>query len=108
MTNTQKIIEALEAQKAVIIKEIELLDDKSASQSKAVKLLKANAEKSKNRKSDNQRKYIIGAVISKEMQRNQNFKNQILEFLRCKVTSDRDRKILELDDSRQTNKQTNE
>lgn len=107
MSNTQKIIETLEAKKAAINDDIKLLDDKNANQLKAKKLLKVNSDNSRKRKSDDRKKFIIGAVVLKEMQRNSNFNIQMLEFLKSKVTSDRDRLVLGLEDSQQTNKQIN-
>lgn len=107
MSNTQKIIEALEAKKTAINDEIKLLDDKNANQLKAQKLLKVNSDNSKRRKSDDRRKFIIGAIVLKEMQRNPNFNIQMFEFLKGRVTSDRDRLVLGLDEIQQTNKQIN-
>lgn len=98
MSNNQQIIESLEAKKRVINEEIKFLDDKNANQLNAQKLLRANAEKKQYRKTDNRKKFVIGAVVLKEMQRNPNFNIQMLEFLKSKVTSDRDRLALGLDE----------
>lgn len=97
MENTQAIINILEAKKAAINAELELLDARKANQLNAQKLLKANAEKKQTRKNDNRQKFIIGAVILKEMQKDLIFKNQILEMLNRTVSSTRDRDVLGLD-----------
>lgn len=107
MSDNQKIIDALEAKKRVIDDEIKLLDDKNAKQLTARKLLKENSDKKKSRKIEDRKKFIIGAVVLKEIQRNPSFKIEILEFLNHTVKADRDRIILGLGDTKQTNKQTN-
>ena len=74
------------------VKELEV----KIEQLKKRKQLLLNKERSDERKKDTRRKILMGAVVIKEIEQNENLKNYILKVLDRDLLKDRDRVLFDL------------